>query len=45
MGTPLNIGIWVLIVVAWTLIFAVHLVSANGSFLPTWFTSTGFNFR
>jgi uncharacterized membrane protein len=44
MGTPLNIGIWILIVVGWTLIFAVHLVSASGSFLPTWFTSTGFNF-
>lgn len=44
MGTPLNIGIWILIVVVWTLIFALHLVNANGTFLPTWFTSTGFNF-
>lgn len=44
MGTPLNIGIWILIVVVWTLIFALHLVNASGSFLPDWFTSTGFNF-
>ena len=44
MGTPLNIGIWIVIVVGWTLLFAVHVVNANGSFLPTWFTSTGFNF-
>jgi hypothetical protein len=44
MGTPLNIFIWVVIVVGWTLIFALHLVSANATFLPTWFTGTAFNF-
>jgi uncharacterized membrane protein len=44
MGTPLNIGIWVVLVVAWVLIFALKLVSAQGTFLPAWFTSTGFNF-
>jgi low affinity Fe/Cu permease len=44
MGTPLNIGIWIVIVVGWTLLFALHFVNASGSFLPTWFTSTGFNF-
>jgi low affinity Fe/Cu permease len=44
MGTPLNIGVWIIIVVGWTLIFALHLVNAKGTFLPTWFTSTGYNF-
>ena len=44
MGTPLNIGIWIVIVVGWTLMFAVHLVNAKGTFLPAWFTSTGYNF-
>ena len=44
MGTPLNIFIWICIVVGWTLIFALHLVSANATFLPKWFTGTAFNF-
>jgi low affinity Fe/Cu permease len=44
MGTPLNIGIWIVLVVGWTLLFALKFVNANGSFLPAWFTSTGFNF-
>jgi low affinity Fe/Cu permease len=44
MGTPTNIGIWIVIVVGWTLLFAFHIVDARGSFLPVWFTSTGFNF-
>jgi hypothetical protein len=44
MGTPLNIGIWIGLVVGWTLIFALHIVSAKGTFLPSWFTSTGYNF-
>jgi low affinity Fe/Cu permease len=44
MGTPLNIGIWVVLVVVWVLIFALKLVNAQGTFLPAWFTSTGFNF-
>jgi hypothetical protein len=44
MGTPLNIGIWIILVVGWTLMFALHIANASGSFLPTWFTSTGYNF-
>lgn len=44
MGTPLNIGIWIVLVVGWTLLFALHIVDASGSFLPAWFTSTGYNF-
>jgi hypothetical protein len=31
-------------VVGWTLLFALHIVNARGTFLPTWFTSTGYNF-
>lgn len=46
MGTPLNISIWVVLVVGWTLLFLIdrnpHVQS--GSFMPTWFTSTGYNF-
>ena len=34
MGTPLNIGIWIIVVVGWTLLFALHFVNAGG-FLPT----------
>jgi hypothetical protein len=44
MGTPLNIGVWIILVVGWTSTFALHIVNASGSFLPTWFTSTGYNF-
>jgi uncharacterized membrane protein len=44
MGTPLNIGISIILVVGWVLIFALNVVNAKGTFLPTWFTSTGFNF-
>jgi low affinity Fe/Cu permease len=44
MGTPLNIGIWIILVVGWTLLFALHVVDASGTFLPAWFTSTGYNF-
>jgi low affinity Fe/Cu permease len=44
MGTPANIAVWIVLVVGWTLLFATKLVPANGSFLPTWFTSTGYNF-
>jgi cell shape-determining protein MreC len=46
MGTPLNIFIWVVLVVGWVLIFALdHTKSVqSGSFMPSWFTSTGFNF-
>ena len=45
MGRPLNIAFWFVLVVAWTLIFALggHKLS-SGSFLPGWFTSQGYNF-
>jgi len=45
MGTPTNIGIWIVLVAGWTLLFALgskHI--AGGTWLPAWFTSTGFNF-
>ena len=46
MGTPLNIAIWIVLVVGWTLLFLLdrnpHVQS--GSFMPAWFTSTGYNF-
>jgi hypothetical protein len=44
MGTPANIGVWIVLVVGWTLLFALHVVNAQGTFLPAWFTSTGYNF-
>ena len=45
MGKPSNIAFWFVLVVFWTLIFALggpHL--ASGTWLPGWFTSTGYNF-
>jgi low affinity Fe/Cu permease len=45
MGRPANIAFWFVLVVAWTLIFALggpHL--ASGTWLPAWFTSLGYNF-
>jgi low affinity Fe/Cu permease len=45
MGRPTNIAFWFVLVVLWTLIFALggpHL--ASGTWLPGWFTSTGYNF-
>jgi low affinity Fe/Cu permease len=45
MGRPTNIMIWLLLVIIWTAIFAFgspHI--ASGSWLPSWFTSQGFNF-
>jgi low affinity Fe/Cu permease len=45
MGRPTNIAFWFVLVVLWTLIFALgghHL--ASGTWLPAWFTSTGYNF-
>jgi low affinity Fe/Cu permease len=45
MGRPTNIVFWFVLVVMWTLIFALggpHL--ASGTWLPSWFTSTGYNF-
>jgi len=45
MGRPTNIAFWFVLVVVWTLVFAVggpHV--ASGRWLPLWFTSTGYNF-
>jgi low affinity Fe/Cu permease len=45
MGRPTNIAFWLVLVVCWTLIFALggpHL--ASGTWLPAWFTSNGYNF-
>jgi cbb3-type cytochrome oxidase subunit 1 len=45
MGKPTNIAFWFVLVAFWTLIFALggpHL--ASGTWLPRWFTSTGYNF-
>jgi len=46
MGTPTNIAIWVVLVVGWVLLFALdHAKNVQlGTFMPGWFTSTGFNF-
>lgn len=46
MGRPTNIIIWLVLVVAWCLLFALdhaHNVQ-HGTFMPAWFTSQGFNF-
>ena len=45
MGKPANIAFWFVLIVVWTLVFALggpHL--ASGTWLPGWFTSTGYNF-
>jgi low affinity Fe/Cu permease len=46
MGTPLNIAIWIVLVLGWTLLFALSSSKSiqEGTFLPAWFTSTGYNF-
>jgi hypothetical protein len=46
MGTPINIFIWIVLVVGWTLLFALSGSESiqGGKFLPAWFTSTGYNF-
>lgn len=44
MGRPANIMVWLVLVVAWTALFATGLVNPAGTFLPNWFTSQGFNF-
>jgi low affinity Fe/Cu permease len=41
MGTPTNITIWIVLVAAW---IAMGPYFAKHSFLPSWFTSNGFNF-
>ncbi len=45
MGKPANIAFWLVLVLVWTLIFALggHYL-ASGAWLPAWFTSTGYNF-
>jgi low affinity Fe/Cu permease len=45
MGRPLNIAFWFVLIVGWTLIFALGGPKlADGSWLPSWFTSQGYNF-
>jgi low affinity Fe/Cu permease len=45
MGKPANIVFWFVLVVAWTLVFALGgRYLASGDWLPGWFTSTGYNF-
>jgi low affinity Fe/Cu permease len=45
MGRPTNIMVWLVLVIAWTAIFAFggSRITA-GTWLPAWFTSQGFNF-
>lgn len=40
-GTPLNIGFWIVAVVAW---IVLGPYTAQHNFMPAWFTSNGFNF-
>jgi low affinity Fe/Cu permease len=45
MGKPPNIFFWLVVVIAWTCIFAFGGPRlASGDWLPAWFTSQGFNF-
>jgi low affinity Fe/Cu permease len=44
MGRPTNILVWLVLVIAWTGLFALGIVNAAGTFLPGWFTSEGYNF-
>jgi low affinity Fe/Cu permease len=44
MGRPVNISFWFVAVVAWTLMFALSKQLDKGTFLPSWFTSEGYNF-
>jgi low affinity Fe/Cu permease len=44
MGKPTNILIWLIAVIGWTLLFALSKQLAKGTFLPSWFTSQGYNF-
>ena len=45
MGRPVNIMVWAVAVIGWTLLFALggHKLQ-SGSFLPPWFVSLGYNF-
>jgi low affinity Fe/Cu permease len=45
MGRPVNIAFWFVLIVAWTLVFAIGGPKlSSGTWLPSWFTSQGFNF-
>jgi hypothetical protein len=44
MGRPVNISFWLVAVLAWTLMFALSKQLDKGTFLPSWFTSQGYNF-
>lgn len=44
MGTPANIGLWVIIVGAWIALFAFNVLGPDSNILPSWFTSNAFNF-
>jgi len=44
MGRPVNISFWFVAVLAWTLMFALSKQLDKGTFLPSWFTSQGYNF-
>lgn len=44
MGTPTNIILWLILVLGWTLVFAIHPALQNANFLPSWFTSQVYNF-
>jgi low affinity Fe/Cu permease len=45
MGRPVNIAFWFVLIVAWTLVFALGGPKlSSGTWLPSWFTSQGFNF-
>ena len=45
MGRPFNIAFWFVLVVSWTLIFALGGPTlSSGTWLPSWFTSQGYNF-
>ena len=43
-GTPLNIGFWLFACIAWFVIFVINPHLAQVNFMPSWFTSTSFNF-
>ena len=44
MGRPTNIIVWLLLVIIWVVMFAASKQLDKGTFLPSWFISTGFNF-
>jgi low affinity Fe/Cu permease len=45
MGRPFNIAFWFVLIASWTLLFALGGPKlSSGTWLPSWFTSQGFNF-